>query len=92
MSILLKLLTRGVLREEQFSEILEAVDRAWRKRVKLIGGYFFQAKGKDLTHDGVIFDMNHHLILILAKALDRVAHPEVAVKNQNHELLGTFTL
>ena len=47
---------------------------------------------RDLTHDGVIFDMNHHLILILAKALDRVAHPEVAVKNLNHALLGKFTL
>ena len=92
MSILLKLLTGGVLREEQFSEILKAVDRAWRKRVKLIGGCFFQAEGKDLTHDGVISGMNHHLVLILIEMLDQVALTGVAIKGQNRELLRKFII
>jgi len=47
-----ELLAKGVLREEQVGEILEIVDRPWRKRVKPVRGYFFQSGEEDPTQDG----------------------------------------
>jgi len=47
--ILLKLLVRGVLREEQLGEILEVIHRPWWKRVKLIRGYFLRVGREDPT-------------------------------------------
>ena len=49
-----------------------------------------QAEGEDPTQDGVISRMNHHLVLILTEVLDRIALTGVAIKGQNHELLGKF--
>jgi len=34
--------------------------------------------------------MGHHLILILAEVLNRIALTGVVIKSQNHEILGKF--
>ena len=47
--VLLELLAQGVLREEQLGEILEVVDQLWRKRVKLIKGYFLHGGREDMA-------------------------------------------
>jgi len=52
MVVLLDLLVRGVLREEQHDEILEFMDRSWRRRVEPIRGYSLQAGREDPTQDG----------------------------------------
>ena len=79
------------MREEQLGEILKVADRSWWKRVELIGGYSLQVRGKDPPQAGVISRMNHHLVLILAEMLDRVALTRLTVKCWNRELLGKFT-
>ena len=57
---------------------------------KPIGGYFLQAGGEDQAQDEVISGMDHHLVLILAEVLDRVALIGVAIKGQNHESFRKF--
>ena len=47
-----------------------------------------QAGGEDPTQNRVIFGMDHHLVLILAEVLNRIALTGVAIKCQNYELLG----
>jgi len=49
-----------------------------------------QAGGKDQAQDGVIFGIDHHLVLILAEVLNRIALTGIAIKGRNHELLGKF--
>ena len=78
--VLLELLTGKVLREEQLGEILEVADRSCRKRVELIESYSVQTGGEDPAQDGVASGIDHHLVLILAEMLNRIALVGVAVK------------
>ena len=58
--------------------------------VEPIGGYPFEAEGEDPAQDGVVSGIDHHLVLIFAEVLDRVALIGVAIKGRNHELHGKF--
>ena len=89
--ILLELFAGAVLREEQLDEILDVVDRPWRKRVKPVRGYFLQTGGEDLPQDGVVTSINHHLVLILTEMLNWIIQIGVAVKGRGHEFLWKFT-
>ena len=46
----------------------------------------------DIAQDGVIYEMNHYLVLILAEVLDRISFTWVVIKGQNHELLRKLVL
>ena len=59
-------------------------------RVEPIRGYSLQAGGKDLAQDGVISDIDHHLVHILAEVLKWVTLTRVAIKGHNHEALEKF--
>jgi len=61
------------LRDEQLGEILEGMDRLWRKRVEPIRDYSLQTDEKDPAQDGVAPGIDHHLVLILEEILDRIA-------------------
>ena len=79
MVVLLELLARGVLCEEQLGEALKLwIERGWG--VEPVEGYSLQAGGKDPTQEGVIFSMDHHFVLILMEMLYRVALTGVALK------------
>jgi len=47
-------------------------------------------EGKDPAQDGVVSEIDHHLVLILAEMFNWIALTRVAIKSQNHELLGKF--
>ena len=78
--VLLELLVGGVLRQEQLGEIIEVVDRSWRKRVEPIESYSLLTGGKDPPQDGVASGIDHHLVLILAEMLDQIALIRVTFK------------
>ena len=49
-----------------------------------------QAEGEDPTQDGIIFRMDHNLVLILREMLNQTALNRVAIKGRVHELLRKF--
>ena len=90
MVVMVELLVGRVLSKKQLSEIPGVVDWAWRKGVELVGGYSLQVGGKNLVQDGVISEMDHHLILILAKVLNRTTLTGLPIKGWNRKLLVQF--
>ena len=61
-----------------------------RKGVEPVGGYPPQVEGEDAAQDGVISEMDHHLVLILMEVLNWIVLTGVAIKGQDYELLEKF--
>ena len=62
LAILLSLLTRGVLSEEDFDHLRKVMERARWEGVKPVRGRTFLTGREGEAHDWIIVGVDHHLI------------------------------
>jgi len=85
--VLLKLTLRSILVVEDLPHFFEVLEWAPQERVEPIEGDALEAGWEHAAQAAIFVGVNHHLVLVLSKMLDRVGRSGVAVEAWHYEFL-----